>query len=97
LSSLRTDRKLRRPGQRGERLRIIQTFSNLSMLLQDVGDWLDLAITARWSAPAKRSGDGAFAHLMQSPKYQSGVALRLPPHSTSPDNKPFGGSKGVGS
>ena len=41
-----------------------------------------------WSAPAKRSGDGAFAQYVQTAKasehqgvIQSGVALRLPPHS----------------
>jgi hypothetical protein len=47
-----------------------------------------------WSAPAKRSGDGAFAPgeavllvrhvilvLMGSIQSQSGIALRLPPHS----------------
>jgi hypothetical protein len=33
-----------------------------------------------WSAPGERSGGGALAHPIR--KYQSGVALRLPPHST---------------
>ncbi len=41
-----------------------------------------------WSAPAKRSGDGALdtgqpSHLIKS-RIQSGVALRLPPHSKGP-------------
>jgi hypothetical protein len=46
---------------------------------------------ALWSAPAERSGDGAFSLARQralpgSPRVdriprQSGVALRLPPHS----------------
>jgi hypothetical protein len=38
-----------------------------------------------WSAPAERSGDGALDIVRcSSPEYskiQSGVALRLPPHS----------------
>src|SRR5258706_763816 len=39
-----------------------------------------------WSAPAKRSGDGALDLVPSQgpqPKIQSGVALRLPPHSKS--------------
>jgi len=41
---------------------------------------------ALWSAPAERSGDGAFGggrvcNLPSGPASQSGVALRLPPHS----------------
>jgi len=39
---------------------------------------------ASWSAPAKRSDDGAFRGTGQFDHrgcFQSGVALRLPPHS----------------
>jgi hypothetical protein len=45
-------------------------------LLRRPGIW------ALWSAPAERSGDGALA-LVPQPGHarQSGVALRLPPHS----------------
>jgi hypothetical protein len=32
-----------------------------------------------WSAPAERSGDGAF--VLSTRPLESGVALRLPPHS----------------
>jgi hypothetical protein len=45
-----------------------------------------------WSAPSRRrgsSGDGALAHLARPPKAVSRFAW--PPHSTSPDNKRFGG------
>jgi hypothetical protein len=34
-----------------------------------------------WSAPAERSGDGALAARHPDGTGQSGVALRLPPHS----------------
>jgi hypothetical protein len=35
-----------------------------------------------WSAPAERSGDGALDHSdRRVSEIQSGVALRLPPHS----------------
>jgi len=35
-----------------------------------------------WSAPAERSGDGALDHSVNTvTEIQSGVALRLPPHS----------------
>ena len=34
-----------------------------------------------WSAPAERSGDGALVWSEERRQFESGVALRLPPHS----------------
>jgi hypothetical protein len=36
---------------------------------------------AFWTAPAKRSGDGAFFQVIRDSGEQSGVALRFQPHS----------------
>jgi hypothetical protein len=46
---------------------------------------------ASWSAPAERSGDGAFARrdvTEMFAKFQSGVALRLPPQSKTSAKEP---------
>jgi hypothetical protein len=43
-----------------------------------------IAYAPIWSAPAERSGDGAFGNYLKDfdrSIIQSGVALRLPPHS----------------
>jgi hypothetical protein len=45
-----------------------------------VTDKKHLESSTIWSASAERSGDGAFADSVRL-LFQSGVALRLPPHS----------------
>jgi hypothetical protein len=46
---------------------------------------LRVSTPAFWTAPAKRSGDGAFFEVIRDSREaelkQSGVALRFPPHS----------------